>query len=91
MENIGSSVSCCEILKHWVTALTTREKLTNIKRGKRKRFQMEKDKRGRSSKGHIGQNVLCIPKTLALLNHFQRIIVIIYWVFAMGLAWLDYI
>ena len=50
MENIGSSASCCEILKHWVTALTTREKLTNIKRGKRKRFQMRKTEGGEVQK-----------------------------------------
>ena len=90
MENIGSSASGCEILKHRVIALTTREKLTTIKRGNRKRFQTEKDKRGRSSESPIGQKVLCIPKTPALLNHFRRIIAIIFWVFSMGLAWLDY-
>ena len=78
MENIGSSASGCEILKHRVTALTTREKLTTIKRGNRKRFQTEKDKRGRSSESPIGQKVLCIPKTPALLNHFRRIIAIIF-------------
>ena len=31
-----------------------------------------------------------IPKTPALLNHFRRIIAIIFGVFTMGLAWLDY-
>ena len=59
--------------------------------GKEKEIPNEKDRRGRSSKGHTGQDVLCEPKTLALLNHFQRIIAMIYWVFAMGLAWLDYL
>lgn len=66
MENIGSSASCCEILKHWVTALTVREKLTNIKRGKKKNSKWRKTKEGEVQKA-TGQNVLCIPKTLAFL------------------------
>ena len=69
MENIGSSAPCCEILKHWVTALTIREKLTNIKRGKKKNSKWRKTKEGEVQKA-TGQNVLCIPKTLALLNQY---------------------
>lgn len=45
MENIGSDASCCAIPKHWVTALTTREKLRNIKRERKKIPNKDRQKR----------------------------------------------
>lgn len=59
MENTGSGASCCEILKHQVTALTTRDKLRNIKRGKKKNSEKEKDHRGKSSKDHRPEWTVC--------------------------------
>lgn len=67
MENTGSSASCCEILRHWVTALTTRERLRNIKKGKKKDSKWTKTKEGEVQKA-AGHNVLCTPKTLVFLN-----------------------
>lgn len=48
MENVGSRASCCEIFKRWVT---DKGKIKKHQKGKEKGFQMEKDERGRSSKG----------------------------------------
>ena len=50
MENIGFNASCCEILKQGGYSTDKRE-INKHQEGK-ERFQMEKDKRGRSSKGH---------------------------------------
>lgn len=69
MENIGFNASCCEILKRWVTALTTKEKLRNIKRGKKKNSKWGKTKEGEVQKAAI-QSVLCLPKSPILLNQY---------------------
>lgn len=55
MENTGSSASCCEILKHWVRAPDNKGEINKHQEGKEKKFQMEKDRRGRRSKGHRTQ------------------------------------
>lgn len=44
VENIGSNASYCEILMHCVAALTTKEKLRNIKREKKKDSRWNKTK-----------------------------------------------
>lgn len=65
MENIGFGASCCEILNHWLTALTTRKKLRNIKRGKDSKWRKTKEGEVQKATGH---NVLCTIQALVLLN-----------------------
>lgn len=93
MENIGLSASCCEILKHRVTALTTKEKWRNIQRGKKKDSEWRKTKEGEVQKA-AGPNVLCMPKTSVLLNtswsqQYSLITATTDWAFAVCKAWAD--